>query len=96
VRALGRIDVDVVQPRLDDGPRPRDLVPRHGDPQPGIGRAPAAGADQQVRPPLGHQDVVDALDLDGDVRGPRAVHAARLHVDDVAHVGRRALAHVEY
>src|ERR1700722_3463447 len=43
----------IAEPGLDDHARPGDLVPCDRNAEPGIGRSPAAHADEQVRLVLG-------------------------------------------
>ncbi len=49
VAALRRSHAEIAKPRFDDDARARDLVPRHRNAEPRIGRSPAADADQQIR-----------------------------------------------
>ena len=66
MRALAGLGVHLRQRRLDDPARPRDLVPAHRDAEPGVGRAPAAEADQQVGAAGLDERAVEPLDLAGD------------------------------
>ena len=83
---------------------PGDLVPRDRNAKPGIGRSPAADADQQIRPVVGAQLGIEvrhrsarlhgcvAARSDASRRRLRRAHPARVRVPARRSFGRRASA----
>ena len=93
VRALAQVHVHRGQRGFDDCLRAPDLRPLDRDPQPGIGAAPAAEADEQVGAAFLDQPQVDARDLLGDHRRVPRLERPGLHVHHVRHVVDAAVAH---
>ena len=87
VRALAGLGVHLGQRRLDDPARPGDLVPAHRDAEPGVARAPAAEADEQVGPAGLDERRGSARSISPAIAGvSRASKVVRLDVDDVPHL----------
>lgn len=66
VGALRRIDLEIVQSRLDYNPGSRDVRPLDGDAKPRVARAPATRTDVDAVAAFVEELTVDVLDLLGD------------------------------
>ena len=92
VGALRRIDVIVLQSRLDDDTGCRDVGPLDRHAQPRVAGAPTARTDEDVGAAFVKEALIDLLNMPGDggVVGCREV-VARLDIDDVGDVLRDAV-----
>ena len=90
MRALRRFDLELLDAAFDDHLRFRDVVPFHGDAQKRVGRAPAAGADEDVGAFFILHPVVEFEQFFGDLFGRERVERVALDVDDVCDVAHHA------
>src|SRR5262245_4468028 len=70
MRALRRLDLEIVEVRLDERRDTRDLRPRHWNSEPRISRAPASRTDEQVAAAFAAQCCVPALQCAHDLARP--------------------------